>query len=224
MRVQTSTCVYYSRSVRDGYIWGQVFNRYVHFSFRGNWIIFGRWSHLMPRIQSIGMLFVSWLGFGCDMANSLFDLENSRSKSLPDGKFEAAAPVATYEAAQKHKVNPVYRGDLIKHYNDVIMGAIASQITSLTIVYSTVYSGADQRKHESSASLAFVRGIHRRPVNSPHKGPVTRKMFPFDDVIMILDPDGEPEHAHILKIITVKLPGCFRETKWQSMWLPKYPE
>ena len=70
------------------------------------------------------------------------------------------------------------------HYNDVIMGKMASQITSLTIVYSTVYSGADQRKHQSSASLAFVRGIQRWPVNSPHKWPVTRKMFPFDDVIM----------------------------------------
>ena len=70
------------------------------------------------------------------------------------------------------------------HYCDVIMGTIASQITSLTIVYSTVYSDADQRKHQSSASLAFVWGIHRGPVNSPHKWPVTRKMFPFDDVIM----------------------------------------
>ena len=70
------------------------------------------------------------------------------------------------------------------HYNDVIMGAIASHITSLTIVYSTVYSGADQRKHESSASLAFVRRIHRGSVNSPHKWPCTRKMFPFNDVIM----------------------------------------
>ena len=66
------------------------------------------------------------------------------------------------------------------------MGSMASQITSLTIVYSAVYSGADQRKHQSSASLAFVRGIHRGPVNSPHKWPVTRKMFPFDDVIMFL--------------------------------------
>ena len=64
------------------------------------------------------------------------------------------------------------------------MGPMASQITSLRIVYSTVYSDADQRKHPSSASLAFVRGIHRWPVNSPHKWPVTRKMFPFDDVIM----------------------------------------
>ena len=70
------------------------------------------------------------------------------------------------------------------HYSDIVMGAMASEITSLTIVYSTVYSGADQRKHQSSASLGFVRGIHRWPVNSPHKGPVTRKMFPFDDVIM----------------------------------------
>ena len=66
-------------------------------------------------------------------------------------------------------------------------GAMASQITSLTIVYSIVYSGADQRKHQSSTSLAFVRGIHRWPVNSLHKWPVTRRMFPFDDVIMTLN-------------------------------------
>ena len=65
------------------------------------------------------------------------------------------------------------------------MGAIASQITSLTIVYPTDYSGAYQSKHQSSASLAFVRGIHRGPVNSSHKWPVTRKMSPFDDVIMV---------------------------------------
>ena len=74
--------------------------------------------------------------------------------------------------------------DQFIHYCDVIMGPMASQITSLTIVYSTVYWGADQRIHQSSASLAFVWGIHRRSVNSPHKWPVTRKMFPFDDVIM----------------------------------------
>ena len=71
------------------------------------------------------------------------------------------------------------------HYDDVTMGAIAPQVTSLVIVYSTVYSDADQRKHQSSASLAVVQGIHRRPVNSTHKWPVTRKMFPFDDVIML---------------------------------------
>ena len=72
------------------------------------------------------------------------------------------------------------------HYGDVIMGAMTSQITSLTIVYSTVYSGADQRKHPSSASLAIVRGIHWGPMNSPHKWPVTPKMFPFDDIIRSL--------------------------------------
>ena len=64
------------------------------------------------------------------------------------------------------------------------MGTIASQITSLTFVYSALYSGADQSKHQRSASLAFVWRIHRGPVNSPHKWPVTRKMSPFDDVIM----------------------------------------
>ena len=66
------------------------------------------------------------------------------------------------------------------------MTTIASQITSLTIIYPTFYSGADQSKHQSSASLVFVWGIHWGPVNSPHKGPVTRKMFPIDDVIMVM--------------------------------------
>ena len=70
------------------------------------------------------------------------------------------------------------------------MGAISSQITSLTVVYSTVYSDVDQRKYQSSALLAFVMGIHRGPVNFPHKLPVTRKVFPFDDVIM--GPQGRP--------------------------------
>ena len=67
-----------------------------------------------------------------------------------------------------------------------MMGAMASEITSLTTVYSSVISGADQGKHQRPASLAFVQGIHRSPVNSPHKWPVMRKMLPFDDVIMPL--------------------------------------
>ena len=66
---------------------------------------------------------------------------------------------------------------LIIHFNDVLMSAMASQITRLTIVYSIVCSVADQRKYQSSASLAFVRGIYR---------PITRKMFPFDEVIMYI--------------------------------------
>ena len=64
------------------------------------------------------------------------------------------------------------------------MSVMVSQVTSLTIVYLTLYSAADQRKHQSSASPAFVQGINRSPVNSPHKLPVTPKTFPLDDVIM----------------------------------------
>ena len=93
------------------------------------------------------------------------------------------------------------------HYNDVIMGTMASQITSLTIVYSSVYSGADQRKHQSSASLAFLRGIHRWPANSPHKGPVTRKMSLFDDVIMYqgcFTAQGQSRHCPCASKITLK--------------------
>ena len=98
-------------------------------------------------------------------------------------------------------------------YGDVIMGAMASQITSLTIVYSTVYSSANQRKHQSSASLAFVRGIHRRPVNSPHKWPVTRKMFPFDDVIMEHVLEGDAIMSCYLSYWTVLLrPFCVQVT------------
>ena len=65
----------------------------------------------------------------------------------------------------------------VTHYNDVIMSAMASQITSLAIVYSNVYSGADKRKHQSSASLAFVWEIHRWPVNSRTKGQWRGKYF-----------------------------------------------
>ena len=83
------------------------------------------------------------------------------------------------------------------HYSHVRLSAVASQISSLMIVCWTIYSDAEQRKHQSSVSLAFVRGIHRSPVNSPHKWPVTRKMFPFDDIIMVLSklsPKWRPPH------------------------------
>ena len=75
----------------------------------------------------------------------------------------------------------------IVHYDYVIMGAMASQITSLTIVYPTVYSDAGQTKNKISASLVFVRGIHRGPRNYLHKWPETRKMFPFHEVIMYFE-------------------------------------
>ena len=72
------------------------------------------------------------------------------------------------------------------HCNDVIMSTVTSQITSVSTVYSNVYSGTDQNKHQSSASLAFAWGIYWWSVNCPHKWPVTRKMFPFDDIMLIV--------------------------------------
>ena len=125
---------------------------------------------------------------------------------VPDGTKLLPEPVLT-----DHQWSPA-TFILGQHYNDAIMGAIASQITSLMIVYSIVYSDADQRKYQSSASLAFVRGIHQGPVNSPHKWPVTRKMFPFDDIIMISQAMTQPSATKIrLKITCLKfhsnLPG-----------------
>ena len=92
------------------------------------------------------------------------------------------------------------------HYRDVIICAMASQITSLTIVYSTFFSDADQRKHQSSALLAFVRGIHRWPMNSSHKRSVTRGMFPFDDVVMLtVDSSAPGRYCDCFKSICFKL-------------------
>ena len=87
----------------------------------------------------------------------------------------------------------------IIHYSDIIMSTTASQITGVSSVYSIVCSGADQRKHQSSRSLAFVRRIHQWPVDSPHKGPVKRKIFPFDDAFM--------KFQRMQSIIT-SIPGC----------------
>ena len=98
-------------------------------------------------------------------------------KGVTDGRTDGKYHLYSYLVAAKNKRAPLLSN--IKLYP-----SIASQITSFTIVYWTVYSDAYQRKHQSSASLAFVRGIHRGPVNSPHKWPVTWKMFPFDDIIM----------------------------------------
>ena len=95
---------------------------------------------------------------------------------------------------QSHHSAPISN---LSRYSDVIMSTMAFQITSLTIVYTNVHSGADQRKYQSIASLAFVRGIHRWPVNYPHKGPVTRKMFPFDDAIISYRSWIFPPASHI---------------------------
>ena len=71
-----------------------------------------------------------------------------------------------------------------RFYSDVIMDTMASQFTSLTNSLLNHLFSADQSKHQRSVSLGFVRGIHRWPVDSPHKLRVTRKLFPFDEVIV----------------------------------------
>ena len=103
-----------------------------------------------------------------------------RIETMPTASFQFWYSTGTFWHVYRHPL----ASSLNAHYSDVIMSTVESQITCLRIVYSAVYSGANRRKHQSSALLAFVRGIHRSPVHSPHKGPVARKMFPFHDVIM----------------------------------------
>ena len=88
------------------------------------------------------------------------------------------------------------------HYNDVILSVMASQVTSLTIVYSGVYSGADQIKPQSFASLAFARGEF--PAHRANKV----EMFPFDDVVMC----GENHHHQWKHLVCMneEVPGL----KW----------
>ena len=74
---------------------------------------------------------------------------------------------------------------ILDHYSYVIMRAMASQITCLSIVCTTVCLGAVQRKKSKLRVTGLFRGIHRSPVNSSYKGLVTPKLFPFDDVIML---------------------------------------
>ena len=101
---------------------------------------------------------------------------NYLSQQQPDSSFTTVLNVRFFPV--KYVINSGVQ-PLSNWHNQVTYG-----MENGTIVFLTVYSDADQRKHQSSVSLAFVRGIHRGPVNSPHKWPVTRKMFPFDDVIM----------------------------------------
>ena len=103
------------------------------------------------------------------------------------------------------------------HFNDVIMSAMASQISGVSIVSSIVGSGADQRKHQSSASLAFAQGIHRWPLNSPHKRPVTRKMFPFDNVIM--QGKGLMADMIVLRSMSIQpMTGYDKLRLWPRIW------
>ena len=94
------------------------------------------------------------------------------------------------------------------HYNDVIMGTMVSQITGVSIVCSVVCSGSDQRKHQSSASMAFVRGFHRGPVDPSHKGSVTLKMFPFYDVIMLFHTPSSSTAVYVTVCWSIYFSRC----------------
>ena len=103
------------------------------------------------------------------------------------------------------------------HYSDVIMGAMACQITVVPIVYSTVCSDTDKKNPSKLRVTGLVRGIHRWPVNSPHKRPVTRKMLMRSSYSYHRYPPGvmynvtrhalQPKKCIIEWIVYVK-PGC----------------
>ena len=114
---------------------------------------------------------------------SPYIFQKTYSKLYMDGclLFIKSIPCSLWFCMQYHVIldfvisRPVR--NFIFHYDDVIMTAMASQITSLMIVYSTVYSGAYQRKHRSSASLAFAWGIHRDRWIPGTKGQLRGKCF-----------------------------------------------
>ena len=126
---------------------------------------------------------------------------------------------AEYQTLAKTLCNEVsQRGQW--DYCDVIIGAMASQITSLSIVCSTVYSGADQRKHQSSASMAFLRGIYRWPMNPPHKRPV---MFPFHDVIMMIMFCPILQTGQVYADQNVTTTSCaIQSFRWAVEWINDY--
>ena len=133
-------------------------------------------DHLAPIISCVLYIYEICIVWPCVYVNyTVYWTQNMQCQHLHVHIVEVLMP-----APAKQLANWI----MFLHYSAVIIGTMASQITSLTAVYTTDYSGADQRKYQSSASLAFVWGIHRWPVNSPHKWPVTRKMFQFDDVII----------------------------------------
>ena len=137
-------------------------------------------SYMVPDVDlKLGIGVTVFIGINSSLRYRL--LRRNAFIEITSQVFGVRLPVLGYTRRRR---NASIKQDL--HYGDVIMSAMATQITGISIVCSlNVPLGADKIKYQSSASLAFVRGMHRWPVDSSQKGPVTRKMFPFDDVIMI---------------------------------------
>ena len=151
---------------------------------------------------------------GCDISREI--ALKWTSLDLNDDKSTLVHVMAWCRQATSHYLNQWWPRSLPPcgvtrpqwQYCDSIMGTVESLITSLTIVYTTVYSDADQSKLQSSASLAFVWGIHWGQVNSLHKWPVTWKMFPFDDVIMELNSISWTHMSFNINYVTL-VSNCF---------------
>ena len=165
-------------------------------------------------VCSARCLIVSDSNFGESFS---FILSDIRGKDLSFTVPRTFMPLATL---LERLLSTPLPSTCISHHDDIILSAMASHINCLTSVYSTVYSGANQRKHQSSASLAFVRGIHRWPVKSPHKWPVTRKVFPFDDVFIYWDFVKPKLKFHCFQIHYSNLLN-HRDSR-SKMWLAKY--
>ena len=99
----------------------------------------------------------------------------------------------------------------VEHCSDVTWSDRAYQITGIWTVCSVQCSGVHQRKSQIFTSLAFMRGIHRLPVNFRHKRPVMRKMFSFDDVIMKYNEMSVYFHPGLVILSDVKF-------TWSLLW------
>ena len=147
-----------------------------------------RWDHVYLHSRTLPRVFTNNThGSSLDvLCYSLPSAVFTHSRQGWSMSGEAPPPKFQQTDLGDYLVN-ISQTDCLNHNSDVTMSAMSFKITSVSSVCAPVCSGADQRIPQSSASLAFVRGIHRSPVDSPHKGPVTRKMFPFDEVIMWTD-------------------------------------
>ena len=140
-------------------------------------------------------------------------MHNNNTCTLPN---KAIYPAFCLKVYNIHRVTKH-----VQHYNDVIWARWRLKSPASWMFTQPFFQGADQRKHQRSASLAFVRGIHRWPVNSPHKGPVTRKMFPFDDVIMKRRQSMPQTHPCWMSSVWGLLNICSLLFLYVKFWLSK---
>ena len=139
-----------------------------------------------PRFSFPGNISLLWFNLIILLPSEIFPWYSNYSGGIIELKFCSLSLTNATQISLVARINhlPPARWSPFWECFIASLQWLASQITSFTIVYWTVYSSAEQRKHQSSASLAFVWGIQRWPVNSSHKWPLTRKIFPFDDVIV----------------------------------------